>query len=188
MAKKICIACARGFYNECQRGGKCKKKSNPVAEAPQAPLSFVEEYKKRGKVAKDLSDPKSTGRKRAAELYPLNASAPCEWQGKKNCGGGRYPVIGCVAGTQKHRHHGPVKDTTRNQAGNVHRICHSCHNHWHELNDLTYDQREYGLLPHDPEEATVEELVWYELDWRSGKMGQKFKLASSVNKGVKFNE
>ncbi len=80
-----CIACSRGFHNECLRGcKKChgKKKQDPVAKAPQAPLNLVEEYKKRGKTAKDLKDAASTGRKRAADLYPIDASAPCEWQRK----------------------------------------------------------------------------------------------------------
>jgi hypothetical protein len=175
---KGCVACARGFPEECKKGGKCLKDKAKVTV-----ISGTTKERKHGATAKDIKDPKSTGRKRAAALYPLDRSAPCEWRGLKNCGGGKYPIIGCVDGFQTDRHHGPVKDTTRNHSGNVHRICKRCHNHWHELNDLPYDSREYGLLPHDPEQATAEELVMDELAWRSGEMGRKFELASSKNKG-----
>lgn len=179
-----CVACGRGFHAECAKG-KCKK-CHPKEEATVVISGKTDDYVKRGKTAKDLTDPLSTGRKRAKELYPLDKSQPCEWQGKKNCGGGKIPIIGCVDGKQVARHHGPVKDTTRNQSGNVHRICTRCHNHWHELNDLVYDQREYGLLPHDPEEASVEELVNDEMAWRTGVIGKKFVLASSKNKKGKL--
>lgn len=178
----ICIPCGRGFHKECyaQNCKSCHPKKKPVViEGTSKP---VKEYKKRGKTAEGLKDAASTGRKRAAELYPIDKEKPCEWQGLKNCGGGRYPIIGCVTNTQTDRHHGPVKDTTRNSVGNVHRICTRCHNHWHELNDPIYDQREFGLLPHDPESATPEELVQDELAWMSGLMKTKFTLASSINK------
>lgn len=175
-----CPACGRGFHEECY--STCKK-CHPKKKRPEnGTVSLVEAYKKRGKTAKDLKDAKSTGRKRAAELYPLDPSAACEWQGKKNCGGGRYPIIGCYDGTQQHRHHGPVKDTTRNQEGNVHRICTSCHNHWHELNDLNYDAQANGLLPHDPEPASTDEIVKNALEWSSGAIKKKYTLASSVKK------
>lgn len=130
----------------------------------------------------NLKDPESTGRKRAAQLYKIDPENPCEWQGKKNCGGGRYPVIGCRDGKQQHRHHGPVKRTTRNEVGNVHRICDDCHIHWHELNDLEYDEKDYNLLPHAPEPADDVELMKNILDWKSGEMGRRFKLASSMNR------
>lgn len=175
-----CPACGRGFHAECLEGcKKChpKQKNEPIVISG----TTEPERKKKGKTAAGLKDPKSTGRKRAAELYPLDKSAPCEWQGKKNCGGGKRPIVGCVDGLQVARHHGPVKDTTRNHEGNVHRICTRCHNHWHELNDLVYDQKAYGLLPHDPESASAEELVSDELSWRSGEMGTRYVLASTQN-------
>src|SRR5690606_16115124 len=100
----------------------------------------------------------------------------------------RVPIVGCLDGLQVARHHGPVKNTTRNHLGNVHRICTACHNHWHELNDLVYDEREYGMLPHDPEEATREEIIMNQVEWVTGEMAKKHTLASSVNKGVKFHD
>jgi hypothetical protein len=184
----ICTACGRGFHKECSNKKGCKKCHPKDVEKLVITGKTGENYKKRGKTAKDLKDALSTGRKRAAELYPLNKDQPCEWRGLKNCGGGKRPVMGCVDGKQVARHHGPVKDTTRNHEGNVHRICTGCHNHWHELNDLIYDQQAFGLLPHDPDTATVEELVQYQLDWMSGKMKEKYELASSVNKKFKAED
>lgn len=73
-----------------------------------------------------MKDVKSTGRKRAALLYPLDKNHPCEWRGKKNCGGGLKPIVGCLDGFQRHRHHGPVKNPVHNEQGNVHRVCATC--------------------------------------------------------------
>lgn len=179
-----CVACGRGFPQECTKGGKCLKKEAPVVI--EGKTNDPSSSRKHGGTANKLKDPSSTGRKRAAILYPLEKTEPCEWRGKRNCGGGKRPITGCVDGIQTDRHHGPVKNTTRNHEGNVHRICKRCHNHWHELNDLVYDEREYGLLPHDPTEATVEELVADEMAWRTGEMGKKFQLASSLNKSKKL--
>lgn len=98
--------------------------------------------KRRNKRDAALRDQQSTGRKRAARLYPLDRNAECEWAGRSSAGGGEHPIPGCgvrgstVKGKQQARHHGPDKNTLNNEEGNVHRICHSCHNAWHALNDL----------------------------------------------------
>lgn len=188
-----CIACGRGFHREC---GRCKKgkchtedKQDGVSvelPSPENAASLQDTSGKKAATPKEpkkynLKDPASTGRKRAAKLYPLDRDAPCEWRGLRNCGGGRRPIIGCLDGTQKHRHHGPVKSTTRNELGNVHRICTDCHVHWHELNDLIYNEPDYNLLPHQPSPATDIEVIQNKLDWTTGKMGQMFELASSKN-------
>lgn len=171
-----CTPCGRGFHKECRKG--CKS-CHPLEEMTvHEEIEDVPEKRKKN----NLLDPKSTGRKRAARLYPIIPDDPCEWKGKKNCGGGRRPIIGCYDGTQKHRHHGPIKDTTRNEQGNVHRICTSCHIHWHELNDLIYDSSDYELLPHAPVDATDLETIQNALDWQSGEIGRKYELASSRNK------
>src|SRR5205809_2598849 len=78
-----------------------------------------------------LIDQQSTGRKRAAKAYPMDPTMLCEWSMKKNVGGGKNPIVGCLAGLQQARHHGPDKNTLNNEQGNVHRICHHCHNRWH---------------------------------------------------------
>jgi hypothetical protein len=93
-----------------------------------------------------LKDQQSTGRKRAARLYPLDKEALCEWALRPEQGGGiAIPGCGLRPGTkpgkQQSRHHGPDYNTLNNEAGNVHRICHSCHNAWHAANDPNKDQR-----------------------------------------------
>jgi hypothetical protein len=171
-----CVACGRGFHHECLNKKGCKK-CHPKSEEKVSVTVSTRKSKVHG-----LKDEKSTGRKRAAKLYPIIEGEPCEWRGKKNCGGGRHPIIGCLSGFQVDRHHGPVKKTTRNEEGNVHRICKDCHNHWHELNDLIYDEAEYNSLPHDPVAATDMEIAQEFLKWQSGEMGKLFELASSKNR------
>lgn len=104
-----------------------------------------------------LKDQQSTGRKRAARMYPLNPDAPCEWQSLANAGGGNSPIIGCVSGLQQARHHGPDKSTSNNEEGNVHRICHRCHNRWHSANNKDYDWNSTLVNPHSPRPQTDEE-------------------------------
>jgi len=127
------------------------------------------------KLDAELKDQQSTGRKRAAKLYPLDAMAACEWQKKKHCGGGATPIVGCINGLQQARHHGPDKNTLNNERGNVHRICHNCNNRWHALNDKDYV---WGATypSHSPVEATVQELAASEFEWF-----QKGKLKKAVD-------
>ena len=40
----------------------------------------------------EYSDPVSTGRKRAKEMYPIHAGMVCEWAGLKLAGGGVIPI------------------------------------------------------------------------------------------------
>ena len=116
-----------------------------------------------------LRDQQSTGRKRAAKLYPLDVEAECDWKMRKNCGGGTMPVVGCVNGKQQARHHGPDKNTLNNEKGNVHRICHTCHNRWHTLNDPDYV---WGALhdPHCPMEASIADIGLNEVFWDGRKI------------------
>lgn len=182
-----CATCGRGFHKECRRcrKGKChdtnKLEVTPIVESKSDESTLLEPQARKS-ARGNLKDPKSTGRKRAARLYPIDSDAPCEWRGLRNCGGGRRPIIGCLDGTQKHRHHGPVKETTRNELGNVHRICTDCHVHWHELNDLIYDEADYNLMPHQPVPATDEEIVKNKLEWLTGEMGRRYELASTKNR------
>lgn len=120
-----------------------------------------------------LKDQQSTGRKRAARMYPLDETVSCEWAGKKNCGGGKFPIVGCLGNLQQARHHGPDKNTLNNEGGNVHRICHSCHNRWHTLNDEGYDWT--AIQPrHEPFEATILDISENE-DWWQGRKTVKAK-------------
>lgn len=177
-----CVSCGRGFHRECKKGcSNCHPADNLEKEEVSEPGTQNEQVSTRKSRKENLKDPVSTGRKRAARLYPLDRSNACEWRGQRNCGGGRRPIIGCLDGFQQHRHHGPVKDTTRNELGNVHRICDDCHVHWHELNDLIYDVSDYNLLPHQPEPASPEDIVNNILAWKSGEIGKQFELASTRN-------
>jgi hypothetical protein len=111
----------------------------------------------RGRSA-NYKDQQSTGRKYAARHFPLAKDQACEWQGQSNCGGGIYPIIGCIAGLQQARHHGPDKDVNNNESTNLHRICHFCHNRWHAANDPEYNwDRSSEYPPHNPRPMTSEE-------------------------------
>lgn len=120
-----------------------------------------------------LSDQQSSGRKMAHKLFPLDKSAPCEWQGKANCGGGSRPILGCAKGTQQAAHHGPDKNVANNEEGNVHRICHACHVRWHKVNDPDYDWNATVYPQHNPRPMTEEEsqqaLLAY-MKYASGKV------------------
>lgn len=116
----------------------------------------------------DVKDQTSVGRKRAVLMFPVSDGMVCEWAHLKFAGGGAIPIVGCE-GTILYRekgksavHHGPDKSTLNNVVGNVHRICVSCHNRWHTLNDPYYpatrpDAGEPFVplsgvsSPHDPE-------------------------------------
>lgn len=143
----VCLSCARGFYEECGH--------EPPDERTLQTADVLEEVRRYRH--NDIST--SGGRKRAAELYPLDKSLDCEWRMLANCGGGRVPIIGCLTGKQVNRHHGPVKTTTRNERTNIHLICSPCHNLWHAKNDPVYDETLFDTLPHNPRPITPEEIL-----------------------------
>lgn len=122
-----------------------------------------EDFGSRGRKS-NLKDPQSTGRKVAAKRYPLNREQACEWRGRANCGGGLRPIAGCASGLQQARHHGPEKDVSNNESGNVHRICHYCHNRWHAKNDPVYDWNDPNTTPHSPRPLTESEYADVVLD------------------------
>lgn len=186
-----CVACRLGRIWECRHAGNCSDSANGSAisgvhsssnlddgaevysangeggigehdsgDSERGPVREVNTYK----TDATLKDQQSTGRKRAAVMYPLDPEADCEWKMQKNCGGGNNPIVGCADGKQQARHHGPDKNTLNNDAGNVHRICHQCHNRWHARNDEGYV---WGSVyrPHSPEPCTQEELIESELSW-----------------------
>lgn len=174
----MCLSCARGFTNECSCQGKASGGAKTLLEA----FSSIGENNGRSetfnneessinsdqiknvgrprKESEDITDPKSTGRKRAAAMYPLDKLAFCEWRDLANCGGGKNPIIGCATGYQENLHHGPDKNTLNNtrseddvKSRNVHKICSKCHNRWHAANDYDYDPS----IPHEPREAVFAE-------------------------------
>lgn len=144
-----CVSCRRGFHSSCS-GCDCTHEQEVVVddERPSA--------KRQGRGYKRdaaLKDQQSTGRKRAAKLYPLDRDADCEWANKAEAGGG-VTIQGCglregtTVGKQLNIHHGPDYNTLNNDPDNVHRICTMCHSAWHRANDPTKDEaylRLYGV-------------------------------------------
>ena len=189
----MCPMCLAGLKSSCLTGS-CD--SNPSSQQTESSPILTLQYEKdsglshddneedsypryisrrnsdsssrRAKRSANLKDQQSTGRKRAARLFPLDPESPCEWAGSSNCGGGTNPITGCLSGKQQARHHGPIKDTTINDEGNVHRICHYCHNRWHAKNDVGYDWNQPDATPHSPlpmteeeqEQAALDELIY----------------------------
>lgn len=179
-----CTACRTGRNWECRSYGNCNNiipggndSSVPTlyqensesgetgSGVEEGPVREIKTYKNDA----SLKDQQSTGRKRAAEMYPLDRDAACEWQMQKNCGGGKYPIVGCADGKQQARHHGPDKNTLNNDQGNVHRICAKCHNRWHARNDPDYV---WGSVynSHSPSPCSEEELIKSELGWLGVKL------------------
>lgn len=133
----------------------------------------------------EITDITSTGRKRAAMMYPIFKNMKCEWAGLKYAGGGVEPIIGCAGniiqptkGPDKgDRHHGPDKNVINNSPANVHRICSKCHNRWHAKNNKYYGDRpapdepflplpEYTWQSHDSDtKATDDEIEEHEKYW-----------------------
>ena len=152
-----CFSCGRGFHWECVEP---REEDLPCCCPPDSKTGFAEDKPTLGRPRKpDHELSASAGRKRAAELYPLDHDMPCEWALQANCGGGKFPIMGCVTGKQRHIHHGPVKATFRNERENISLICTTCHNQWHAKNDPVYDEEEYNLLPKNPRPQTAKETL-----------------------------
>jgi hypothetical protein len=166
----VCFPCKRNLHDTCREGdcgcyGRAHKatvgddagdnESSGYDDISDEQSQHNNRRSRRTKPDAALKDQESTGRKRAARLYPLldNTNQPlkssrtagqderadCEWRFGIRVGGGDNPIQGCVSGKQYARHHGPDKNTLNNEPGNVHRICHNCHNQWHAKNDPDYD-------------------------------------------------
>ena len=188
---ETCWACICDLHEECydltplsESGFKCcctniSAKEEKIAQEVGRPVSQPHE----------VSDVLSTGRKRAAMLYPIYEGMTCEWAGLKHAGGGVEPIVGCNGNKlspekggkgeliQGDVHHGPDKNTLANEPGNAHRICAYCHHRWHAANDKFYGKRptkedgsvdgtvpflplpEYELVQHDPTTLATEDEI-----------------------------
>jgi hypothetical protein len=108
-----------------------------------------------------VTDQQSTGRKRAAKMYPLKDAngnkLPCDFAKKKDAlpkymevqidGCGVRP--GTMPNPAQARHHHDY-NTLNNERENVGLLCHSCHNLLHARNDPFKDviyERIYGIRP-----------------------------------------
>lgn len=190
---EACWACVCGLHEECfdlkpteDSYFQCCCFGKPTNSDEG---DFVREVGRPMSEAHEIVDVLSTGRKRAAALYPIFEGMLCEWAGLKNAGGGVVPIIGCNGNrlspkkggegdlTQGDVHHGPDKNTLENGAGNAHRICAYCHHRWHAANDKFYGKRptkddgkvdgtkpflpldEYEWVAHDPETEATQEEI-----------------------------
>lgn len=168
MTKEIivesCMSCVVGLHHECWEPEPkdeilwqccCWRNDDPDAQgfidtvaAVGRPVAGVDE----------ITDVLSTGRKRAAMMAVIFPGMLCDWAGLRYAGGGPHPIVGCKgnriadvkrnadlpenADARGERHHGPNKNVLDNSVGvNLHRVCASCHQHWHTMNDKYYGDR-----------------------------------------------
>jgi hypothetical protein len=167
----ICQACAVGLYEECTKPapGPLEGWIFPCGMLAEGTAAAVKQRESRFLEPDELSDDTSAGRKRAAMAAPILNGMECEWAGLLYAGGGVVPIVGCagnriakVKSTKDakelgcdevgHIHHGPDKSVINNSPGlNLHRICTTCHNRWHALNDEFYPaQRPHPSIPFIP--------------------------------------
>ena len=151
-------------------------RASTLREFPSYWGSFLGE-----KPLEEYRDANSAGRKIAAKVAPIEPGMICEWAWLASAGGGVVPVMGCPGRPASDRHHGPDKNTMRNELGtNLHRICDWCHNQWHAKNDPFYGKRamrEDGtidptvpfvpaaglpVVPHDPHTRASDRDVYEE--------------------------
>ena len=131
--------------------GDLKQRSaDLVEELGDTDTGYIADGYEAQKDISEYKDPVSTGRKRAAQMYPITPGMTCEWAGLKYAGGGVFPIIGCIGRPASDRHHGPDKNTMNNAPGNLHRICDFCHNTWHAVNDPYYGERPDHTKPFVP--------------------------------------
>jgi hypothetical protein len=129
----LCAFCAVGYppsFCLWEKPGGCLKEAEEDFSSVMPQQGEKEE--------KVLTDPISTGRKRAAALYKIAPGTECEWAWKKNAGGGIVPIMGCPGRGASHIHHGPDKSTLNNDRDNISIICSTCHVRWHDANDPHY--------------------------------------------------
>lgn len=156
--------------NEDQGSGESKSRTVPkIGQAPQEKRTGQSGYihqdawRGTGNIG-ELKDAASTGRKRAAEMFPITVGMVCEWANLEHAGGGVSPIRGCLGNPATDIHHGPDKNTLNNskvswgvgEDENIHLICSQCHNTWHGRNDESYpeyDRQADQWMPWVPEGA-----------------------------------
>ncbi len=169
-----CHSCRAGYHAECMeiwhyedvecccggevsfdQAGNVRTEDTPadVIDGREIDSGYLDSNSYSGtKSLSDISDPLSTGRKRASQVAPIEPGYSCEWAGLKRAGGGLVPIVGCIGRPASDRHHGPDKNTMNNALGtNLHRICDHCHNTWHALNDPGYGPRPPHTQPFIPQ-------------------------------------
>lgn len=159
----MCPACAAGLFEECENPKLVRDTPGWVIPCAFEFVSYQGAIDTSQRPAgrpvsspEDVTDPTSTGRKRAAMMAPILTGQRCAWAGLKHAGGGVVPILGCNGHLliekkggdeeqgflQGDRHHGPDKNTLNNSVGmNLHSICVVCHHRWHSVNDPYYDEQ-----------------------------------------------
>jgi hypothetical protein len=185
----VCMPCVNGLHAECLQA-EVRDEWIKCCCPEIAEFTGAGHGKEKGRPEsnpEDITDVLSTGRKRAAQMYPIYDGMVCEWAGLAFAGGGVEPIIGCEGNLLYNergkyaRHHGPDKNTLENSPNNVHRICYTCHNRWHAANNEYYGERPKGgqpylpiegvCLAHDSEtKATPQEIADNEIYWKSRKI------------------
>jgi hypothetical protein len=135
---------------EVKHNGEDERLQGNRSDAKEIDTGYISDGYDGNKSLADYKDPISTGRKRAAEMYPIHPGMVCEWAGLRRAGGGVVPIVGCVGRPASDRHHGPDKNTMNNAPSNMHRICDYCHHTWHAVNDPHYGERPEHTLPFIP--------------------------------------
>jgi hypothetical protein len=192
---EICVPCWRGLHGACNAlffedecscthvaapavGSFKSQIGNALQLEPEEP--DTRHITRRNKDDQAVTDPQSTGRKRAAKLYPLRNSdgspIPCDLAGKKSPtlpGYYKVQIDGCgirqgsLAANAQSRHHWSY-NTLDNERSNIGLLCHSCHNLIHARNDeFKADIYEtlYGFKPQQ------EDLKWANKALKSGVVG-----------------
>lgn len=191
---EICWSCRRGQHNGCAAlitDTVCDCTHDNIVQAPPVgtignALNLDTEEPDTRKITRRLknddavTDQQSTGRKRAAALYPLKDangnSLPCDYANLPAPTLPNYMEVqidgcgirkGTVAGKAQARHHHDY-NTLNNERSNVALLCHSCHNLLHAKNDEYKDaiyERIYGFKP------AVEDLKHANKALKSGIVG-----------------
>ena len=74
----MCLECMRGFY--CGECNVSVSLNEPSEQEDYSESDETDTKIRRNKPDSALKDQQSTGRKRAAKLYPLDRLAKCEWE------------------------------------------------------------------------------------------------------------
>lgn len=173
---EVCLPC-KAFLEHWN----CRHRDDDKCCCGAASVTITAEGEAWHKQDEEVTDPKSTGRKRAVLAKPITPGMPCDWAGLKFAGGAVFPIVGCVNNLATMIHHGPSKCTLDNELSNLHAICATCHNRFHSANDHTYGpdplnstwlpEESWGpLIPHDSvTKATHEEWLESEFMWVGGR-------------------
>jgi hypothetical protein len=178
-------ACDKLFFNDpCD----CTHEFVPLSEPPSVignalgltPQEPDSRATRRQKDDSAVTDPQSTGRKRAAALYPLKdengVPIPCDLANKTSPTLPNYykvQIDGCgvrkgsLKANAQSRHHWSY-NTLDNERSNIGLLCHSCHNLIHSRNDpykADIYETLYGFKP------DTEDLRWANKALKSGVVG-----------------